>query len=180
MPKWILRCLAVSFAWLVATAVLAQAGPPGFVAEVDLPDPNIPESEIVLVRGFAYDVQGLTRIEVFADGVFQGDARLGFPRIDAIERYATQYPGIQNAAPGFHGSFPATHFSKGRHSISLRARTGKGQWIEFGRRTIYIDNTVKHGFLDIPDPGGIARITALLVAATIFVSAIAAPSRREN
>jgi hypothetical protein len=179
MSRLVVRCLLAVCTTFIAAGALAQSPPPGFVAEVDMPDPAIPQSQIVLVRGFAYDVHGLTRIELYVDAVLTDNARLGFPRIDAIERYGTQYPGMRNMSPGFHASFPGTRFSRGRHSILLRARNGKGTWIAFGQRTIFIDNTVRPEF-DIPDPGGIARIAAFLVASAIFVSAIAAPRRKET
>ncbi|HEY2829215.1 MAG TPA: hypothetical protein VGJ88_03800 [Thermoanaerobaculia bacterium] len=163
MWRWVTRGLVLTCASLIAAGALAQSQPTGFVGGVDLPDPTVVQSGVVLVKGYAYDVQQLTRIELYVDDAFQYNVNMGLPRIDVVELYTPQYPGIQNAAPGFQVGFLASRYSNGAHTISVKAYTTDGQSIEFGRRTINIDNTLNQspfGFLDIPDPAGIYNATS--------------------
>jgi N-acetylmuramoyl-L-alanine amidase len=163
MWRWVTRGLVLTCASLIAAVALAQSQPTGFVGGVDLPDPTVVQSGVVFVKGYAYDIQQLTRIELYVDDAFQYNVNLGLPRIDVVEQYTPQYPGIQNAAPGFQIGFLASRYSDGPHTISLKAYTTDGQSIEFGRRTVNIDNTLNQspfGFLDIPDPAGIYNATS--------------------
>ena len=158
MWRWVTRGLVLTGASLIAAAALAQSQPSGFVGTVDLPDPNVAQSGVVLVKGWAYDVQALTRIELYVDDQFQYNVNMGLPRTDVVEQYTPQYPGIQNYSPGFQVGFLASRYSNGPHTVSVRAYTTDGQQIEFGRRTINIDNTLNQppfGFIDIPDPAGV-------------------------
>lgn len=162
MWRWVTRGLVFTCASLLAAVALAQSQPTGFVSTVDLPDPNVTQSGVVLVKGWAYDVQALTRIELYVDDAFQYNVNMGLPRTDVAQEFAGQYPGIQNASPGFQIGFLASRYSNGPHTVSLKAYTTDGQSIEFGRRTINIDNTLNQspfGFLDIPDPAGIYNAT---------------------
>ena len=162
MWRWVTRGLVFICASLFAAGALAQSQPAGFVSTVDLPDPNVTQSGVVLVKGWAYDVQALTRIELYVDDAFQYNVNMGLPRIDVVEQFAGQYPGLQNASPGFQIGFLASRYSNGPHTVSLKAYTTDGQSIEFGRRTVNIDNTLNQppfGFLDIPDPAGIYNAT---------------------
>lgn len=178
MRRWVVRGVISTCVSLIVAGVLAQSGPLGFVGAVDLPDTTVMQTGVVIIRGFAFAVRRLTRIELYVDGVFQSDSTMGLPRIDVVERYTPQYPYLRDASPGFQAGFLASRFRNGPHSLWLKAYTSDGRSIEFGRRTITIDNAVKPSalpFFNMPDPGGIARITAFLVAAMIFVLALAAP-----
>ena len=163
MWRWVTRGLVFACASVFALAALAQSQPTGFVGTVDLPDPNVAQSGVVLVKGWAYDVQQLTRIELYVDDAYQYNVNMGLPRIDVVEEYTPQYPGIQNYSPGFQIGFLASRYSNGPHTVSLKAYTTDGQMIEFGRRTINVDNTLNQGpfgFMDIPDPAGIYNATS--------------------
>jgi hypothetical protein len=158
MWRWVTRGLVLTCASLLAAGALAQSQPTGFIGTVDFPDPNVTQSGVVLVKGWAYDVQALTRIELYVDDQFQYNVNMGLPNIDVVEQYTPQYPGIQNYSPGFQVGFLASRYSNGAHTVSLRAYTTDGQMIEFGRRTINVDNTLNQGpfgFIDIPDPAGV-------------------------
>jgi len=163
MWRWVTRGLVLTCASLFAALALAQSQPAGFVGGVDLPDPNVTQSGVVLVKGFAYDIQQLTRIELYVDDAYQYNVNMGIPRIDVVELYTPQYPGIQNASPGFQIGFLASRYTNGAHTVSLKAYTTDGQSIEFGRRTINIDNTLNQspfGFLDIPTGAGTYSATS--------------------
>ncbi|HET7712529.1 MAG TPA: hypothetical protein VFL80_11415, partial [Thermoanaerobaculia bacterium] len=146
---------------LVLTAVAALCAPAllaqGFVGAIDLPDPAVTQSGVVLVRGFALDQQAISRIELYVDDQFQHVANMGIPRIDVVEAYPN-YPGIHNSAPGFQAGFLASRFTNGTHTIAVRAHLASGQVVEFARRNITIDNTLNQppfGHVDIPDAAGI-------------------------
>lgn len=180
MWRWVVRFVMTTCASLFVAGVFGQSGPLGFVGGIDLPDSTVVQTGVVPIRGFACAFRPLTRIEIYVDGVSQGNATMGFPRIDVVERYARQYPWLRDAAPGFAAELLAGRFSNGLHSMWLKAYTGDGRSVEFGRRTITVDNNIKESplpLLNIPDPGGIGRITAFLIASAIFVWAIAAPLR---
>ena len=182
MWRWVVRLIVGLCAAVTVSSAFAQSPRAGFVGNIDLPDGVLERKGFVLIAGFAYDVRPVTRIELYVDGVHRNNATIGLPRIDAVERYGSHYPGMKDADPGFYTGFVTERFSNGRHSIWCKAYTRDGQSIDFGHRTITIDNRLKappSGFLDMPDPRGVARIMSVLVALAIFVSAIAARHRKE-
>ncbi|HUP45217.1 MAG TPA: hypothetical protein VM779_06860 [Thermoanaerobaculia bacterium] len=143
-------------------ALLAQL-PPGFVGEVDRPDPAVVQSGVVLVRGWAYDPIQISRIELFVDDEFQHNAVIRLPYIDVNQAYP-QWPGIFHTNPGFQASFLASRFSNGPHTVSLRVYMNDGRIEEVGRRTIIIDNTINQppfGAVDQPGAVGIFNGTGV-------------------
>ncbi len=154
MCKGIARGLFLGFMLVLSVpAAFAQ----GFIGTLETPN----EAEIVygmvLVRGFALDNQQVSKIELFVDDQFQHSVNINVPRIDIIESYPN-YPGIHQRQPGFQTGFLASRFTNGPHTLSLRATLADNRVIEFGRRTIQIDNTLNQppfGAIDIPDQSGI-------------------------
>ena len=131
------------------TALLAQ----DLVAALDFPDPTIPNSGEVLVKGWVLDPVSVNKIELYVDDQFQYNVNKGLPRIDVVEAYPN-YPGIQNIAPGFQTGFLASRFTNGPHTVMVKVYFSDGRVFELGRRTINIDNTINQtpfGSIDIPD-----------------------------
>jgi len=125
-------------------------------AALDFPNPAVPQSGVVLVKGWVLDPRQVTKIELYVDDQFQQRAVSGLPRIDVIEAYPN-YPGIHNVAPGFETGFLASRFTNGPHTVMVRVTLSDGTSFELGRRTINIDNTLNQapfGSVDIPDLGG--------------------------
>jgi N-acetylmuramoyl-L-alanine amidase len=143
----VLTILATCF----PTALFAQ----GLVAALDFPDPTVPNSGEILVRGFVLDPVSVNKIELYVDDQFQYNVNKGLPRIDVVEAYPN-YPGIQNIAPGFQTGFLASRFTNGPHTVMVKIYFSDGRVFELGRRTINIDNTINQtpfGHVDIPDLG---------------------------
>ncbi len=153
MWRWVTRGLVLTIVALCAATVFAQQP---FVGVLDQPDPAVTQTGMVLVRGWALDPQQISRIGLYVDDQFQYDVNMGLPRIDVIEAYPN-YPGIQNAAPGFQTGFLASRFSNGPHTVYVKVTLSDNSVQILGTRTINIDNTINQspfGFVDIPDLSG--------------------------
>ena len=150
MWRWVTRGLVLTvIATCFPTALFAQ----DLIAALDFPDPTVPNSGEVLVKGFVLDPVAVTKIELYVDDQFQYNVNKGLPRIDVLEAYPN-YPGIQNIAPGFQTGFLASRFTNGPHTVMVKIYLQDGRVFELGRRTINIDNTINQtpfGNLDIPD-----------------------------
>ena len=150
MWRWVTRGLVLTIlTTCFPTALFAQ----DLVAALDFPDPTIPNSGMVLVKGWVLDPISVAKIELYVDDQFLHNANSGLPRIDVIEAYPN-YPGIHNIAPGFQTGFLASRFSNGPHTVNVKVYFADGRVFELGRRTINIDNTINQtpfGNLDIPD-----------------------------
>lgn len=155
MWRWVTRGLVLTIVALCAATVFAQQA--DFIGVVDLPDPAVTQSGMVLVRGWALDPQQISKAELYVDDQFQYKLNMGLPRTDVVEANPS-YPGIQIAAPGFQTGFMASRYSNGPHTVSVKVTTSDNRSFEIGRRTITIDNTINQapfGSVDIPDGGGV-------------------------
>ena len=156
MWRWVTRGLVLTLLALLTPALLAQNF--GFIGDLERPDPNAPQSGIVPVKGWAYDPQQISKIELWVDDQFQHELVLRMPRLDIVEAYPN-WPGIHNSMPGFQTGFLASRFSNGPHTVAVRVyRQGVVEPVELGRRTINIDNTINQtpfGSLDQPDGMGV-------------------------
>lgn len=159
MWRWVTRGLVLSLVALCASAAWAQTF--DFVGDVDSPDPERPQSGVVLVRGWALSPITISHIELWVDDTFQHRVLMFLPRID-IERAYPDWPGIHNARPGFVTGFLASRFPNGPHTVEIRVVTVDGVVHGVGRRTININNTVNQapfGSLDIPDGKGVYNVS---------------------
>jgi Bacterial Ig domain len=161
MWRWVTRGLVLSFVAALATAAAfgqtVCGNDANCIGSLDSPDPSIDQSGVVLVRGFALALPEITKIELFVDDQFQYRVNTGIPLIDVIQAYPN-WPGIQNAAPGFQTGFLASRFSNGPHTVAVRIYTPDNHIYELGRRTININNANNQppfGSVDIPDLKGI-------------------------
>lgn len=155
MWRWVTRGLVLTIVALCAATVFAQQT--GFVGVLDQPDPAVTQTGMVLVRGWALDPQQISKIELYVDDQFQYKVNMGLPRIDVVQAYP-DYPGIQNAAPGFQTGFLASRFSNGNHTVYVKVTLSDNTVQIVGTRTITVDNTINQspfGYVDIPDQKGI-------------------------
>jgi len=144
-------------------AILVSLAVPALLAQttesfgsLDFPDPTVPQSGVILVKGWFLDPSAISRIAVYVDDQFIVNANTNLPRIDIIEAYPN-YPGIQHIAPGFQIGILASRFTNGSHTIAVRVFRSDNTFTELGRRTINIDNTINQapfGNVDIPDLSG--------------------------
>src|SRR2546428_7610825 len=150
MWRWVTRGLVLTvLATCFPTALFAQ----DLIAALDFPDPTVPNSGEVLVKGWVLDPVSVNKIELYVDGQFQYNVNKGLPRIDVLEAYPN-YPGIHNLAPGFQTGFLASRFTNGQHEVFVKIYFQDNRVFELGRRTITVDSTINQspfGNLDIPD-----------------------------
>ena len=66
MWRWVTRGLVLSFVAVLAAAT-ATAQLPDVVGSVDSPDPNITQSGVILVRGFALALTDISKIDLYVD-----------------------------------------------------------------------------------------------------------------
>src|SRR5215212_2185967 len=133
MWRWVTRGLVLTLVALCASVMLAQTF--DFHGEVDAPDPERPQSGLVLVQGWVLSPITVSRIELWVDDTFQHRAIMFLPRID-IERAFPDWPGIHTARPGFITGFQANRFPNGPHTVEIIAVTTDGRTHGIGRRTI--------------------------------------------
>src|SRR2546430_4983980 len=120
MWRWATRGLVLSCVAALATAtVFAQTTPlPDFFGQLDSPDPGVTQSGVILVKGFALAQPDIAKIELFVDDQFVQRVNTGIPMIDVVNAYPN-WPGIQNAAPGFQTGFLARRFSNANHTVAV-------------------------------------------------------------
>src|SRR5215212_103280 len=152
MWRWVTRGLVLTCLTILLAPVLAAQG---VIGALDHPDPAFPQSGMVLVKGWVLAPNAVSRIELYVDDQFQYRLNQDIPRIDVIETHP-DYPGIQNARPGFQTGFSANRFSNGPHTVEVRVYTSDGRMTPLGRRTVNVDNSINQspfGSVDIPDLG---------------------------
>jgi len=141
-------------------AILVSLAVPALLAQttetlgaLDFPDPTVPQSGVILVKGWFLDPSAISRVAVYVDDQFIVNSNTNLPRIDIVETHPT-WPGIQNIAPGFQIGMLASRFTNGSHTIAVRVFRSDNTFTELGRRTINVDNTINQapfGSVDIPD-----------------------------
>lgn len=159
MWRWVTRGLVLTIVTLCASALLAQTYE--VIGDVDAPDPERPQSGLVLVKGWVLSPIVVNRIELWVDDVKQHNAIMFLPRIDIVEAFP-DWPGIHSARPGFITGFSADRFSNGTHTMEVRVYTVDGEVHALGRRTVTINNTINQppfGFTDIPDGRGVYNVS---------------------
>ena len=159
MWRWVTRGLVLSIVTLCAFTMLAQTY--SFIGDVDSPDPERPQSGLVMVQGWALSPITISRIELWVDDTKQHNAIMFLPRID-IEQAYPDWPGIHTARPGFITGFMANRFPNGPHTLEIIVYTIDGVAHGVGRRTININNTINQapfGFIDIPDGSGVYNVS---------------------
>ena len=161
MWRWVTRGLVLSLFAALATAAAfgqTQCGVDATcIGSLDSPDPSLAQSGVILVKGFALVQPDVSKVELFVDDQFVQRVNSGIPMIDVVNAYPN-WPGIQNAAPGFQTGFLASRFSNAPHTVAVRVYTTDNKVYELGRRTINIDNTINQppfGAVDIPDLKGV-------------------------
>ena len=78
MWRGVTRGLVFTLVSLIAATALAQQQPTGFVGALDWPDPTATQSGVVYISGWAYDVQQISRIEVYVDESLVTDDDIAF------------------------------------------------------------------------------------------------------
>ncbi len=84
-------------------------------------------SGTVTISGFATAPTGITKIEVFIDGEYLGDASYGQLRPDIARRFPS---GLRPQNSGFRLIWDASRTEDGVHEILLRFISGEGETVE--------------------------------------------------
>ncbi|MEL7059868.1 MAG: hypothetical protein AAGN46_07555 [Acidobacteriota bacterium] len=110
-------------------------GAPGFIEQ---PREGFQYSGDILVQGWAIDLDGVNRIDVYVDGVFFGNAMYG---VDSRPGVAAQYPGFPDVgAPVFRTTIDSTLLSDGVHQIEIFSIDEIGFENLVGERSFFVNN----------------------------------------
>jgi hypothetical protein len=158
MWRRVTRGLVLAFLGsLLVPALLAQTTE-AFGA-LEYPDPDVPQSGVILAKGWFLDPAAISRIALYVDDQFVANANSSLPRIDIVQAYPA-WPGIQHIAPGFSIGVLASRFTNGPHPLVIKVFHSDGTVTELGRRTIQVNNSLNQspfGSVDIPDLVGITN-----------------------
>ena len=161
MWRWVTRGLVLSlFAALATAGAFAQVqcgSDLNCIGSLDSPDPSATQSGVILIKGFVLAQPDVAKVELWVDDQFVQRVSTGIPMIDVVQAYPN-WPGIQNAQPGFQTGFLASRFANTGHTVAIKVYTSDNHIYELGRRSITIDNTINQapfGAVDIPDLKGI-------------------------
>ena len=151
-------------------AALAPAAPAGaqcadsacpapLIGAIDSPVDGATVSGYVRVIGFALNGNQISSIDIYVDGTDEsnrvtapGGIKLTLPRPDVMQAFPS-YLGTAAGNPGFEGSFKASLYSNGSHTVYVRVTDVTGCCYFLAPRTIIIDSTRNQppfGALDYP------------------------------
>lgn len=125
-----------------------------FAWHMDSPLPGDTVSGIVMVQGWVLSTVGVSRIDLYVDGIYISTANINIPRDDVIEHYP-EFAGTASASPGFTVGFLASDYADGSHSLYLVATDAEDYSATFGSRGFIVDNSVNpapKGYVDNPMP----------------------------
>ena len=104
---------------------------------IDLPAEGLVFAGLVEITGFAVDFEAVDRVEIYVDGIFQGDATLGLPR-PAVAAAFPGYPGAGTA--GWRFLLDTTVFADGFHELQAVVVDELGDTVLIGERQFKINN----------------------------------------
>lgn len=171
---------AVALAPLVEPRAEAQTCPTtgGCPAQtigvIEEPVENAVVSGFVRVKGFAFDGNLVSNVDLYVDGTAEvnrvtapGGANINLPRPDLIQVFP-QYSGSPGERPGFEMSFKASNYSNGRHTLYVRITDVTGCCYFLAARSFTIDNSRNQppfGSLDFPQPDSSVSANGVLYVA---------------
>jgi len=105
--------------------------------EMDLPSEGLVFSGTVHVTGYAVDFEGVGRVEVYVDGVYQGNATFGLPR----PLVSAAFPGYPDAAnAGWTFALDSTLFANSFHKVQVVVVDDDGDSTMIGERQFKVSN----------------------------------------
>lgn len=94
-------------------------------------------SGIVLIEGWALDLEGVAEVQIFVDGVMVGVASHGFPR----PLVTAMHPGFpESANPGWLFNLDTRMLTNGEHRMQVRVEDEPGQLTLIGERLFTVLN----------------------------------------
>ncbi len=107
------------------------------IGSIDYPNPALLYADAVIASGWALDREGVDHVEIFIDGVYQGNANYGLARADI----SANYPGFPNsAAPGWQFGLNTHNTSNGQHYLQAISVDLQGGRTVLGQTPFTVDN----------------------------------------
>jgi N-acetylmuramoyl-L-alanine amidase len=104
---------------------------------LDLPSEGLVFSGTVTITGYAVDFEGVNRVEIYVDGVYQGNATYGLARPSV----GAAFPGYPDAAnSGWSFSLDSTLFSESFHQVQVVVVDDEGESTHVGERQFKVTN----------------------------------------
>lgn len=114
-----------------------NAGSIGFIEQ---PRPGLIVAGNTVIQGWAVDIDGINRIEVYIDGINVGTADYG---VDSRPSVANDYPGYPDAgAPVWRFTWDSTTRADGFHEVEAVAIDERGGSTIIAERTFYSNNGI--------------------------------------
>ncbi len=115
---------------------------------IDAPANNSIIKGDTVVRGWALDSSGVSKIEVLVDGKIIGQAQYGSPRPDVLKAY----PDYQNANSGYQYILNTLNLTNGTHSLTVRGTGNNGIKKDLKTVTVNVQNLklAARGTIDAP------------------------------
>jgi beta-N-acetylglucosaminidase len=92
------------------------------VGSIDSPLSGTQSNGEINVSGWFLDVSGVSKIEVFVDGTYIGQAQYGIARPDVQQAY----PEFQNGNSGYRFTLNTSQFSQGEHTVTVKETGNNG------------------------------------------------------
>ncbi|NKZ28124.1 N-acetylmuramoyl-L-alanine amidase [Vagococcus lutrae] len=119
---------------------------------VDTPQNNMTiGKKDVTISGWALDTQGISRVSVYLDGTYVGDATYGLARPDVQQAY----PSYANGRSGYELILPANKLTNGQHQIEIKAINGQNR---ITSKLIKINKTTLPHLLEVDQPKNNASV----------------------
>jgi hypothetical protein len=111
----------------------------GSVGDIDLPLNGLLYHGVVNATGWALDWEGVSNVQIFADGHPLGFATYGFPRPEVFA--LSYYPGYPNVTdPGWQFALDTALLQNGEHFIDVVVTDRLGATTYIGKRRIVVNN----------------------------------------
>ncbi|MDA8018465.1 MAG: Ig-like domain-containing protein [Thermoanaerobaculia bacterium] len=113
---------------------------PGSFGFIEMPRPGVIVAGDTVIQGWALDIDGINRVEVFVDGIHVGNATYG---VDSRPAVANEYPGYPDAAaPVWRLTWDSTSRTDGFHEVEAVAVDDRGASTIIGERTFFTNNGI--------------------------------------
>lgn len=124
----------------IPVTFLCQENDPdqGSFGEIETPRGDRPYEDIITFQGWALDIDGIDHVDIWVDGLFQGEADYG---VDTRPGVLAGYPGYPDAlAPVWRFDWDSSLLADGNRQLQVYATDVRGFITLIGERTFYVDN----------------------------------------
>jgi hypothetical protein len=112
----------------------------GSIGFIEQPRPGLIVAGDTTFQGWAVDIDGINRVEMYVDGLYVGTANFG---VDSRPAVANEYPGYPDAgAPVWRFIWDSTTRADAFHHMEAIAYDELGEATLIGERTFYVENLI--------------------------------------